>query len=69
MAFICFVDKDRQWFKSSYGIDIKEGPRDISIYGHAIMSNDLFITKNLKKDKRFHDMTSSICKTCEEYKN
>ena len=55
IALISLIDKDRQWFKSSVGIDAKESSREISFCGHAIHENDLFLVRNALEDERFFD--------------
>lgn len=69
-AFIAVVDKERVWFKSTFGTDTKESPRDMSICGHAIcneitndMTSRLFEVPDVNKDKRFSD-NPLVTKTC-----
>jgi PAS domain S-box-containing protein len=53
MAVISFVDAERQWFKSSFGVEIKQTPRDISFCTHAIEQTDIFIVSDALSDSRF----------------
>jgi diguanylate cyclase (GGDEF)-like protein len=55
IALVSLVDEDRQWFKSSQGLDASETPRDISFCGHAILGEDVFSIPNAMLDRRFHD--------------
>ncbi len=52
---ISLIDNDRQWFKSSVGLNVTETPRDISFCGHAILGDDLFIIEDVSRDERFAD--------------
>ena len=52
---ISFVDSDRQWFKSRRGVEPRETSRDISFCAHGILSNELFIVSDARKDLRFAD--------------
>ena len=55
IALVSLVDKDRQWFKSSCGLDASETPRDISFCGHAILGEGIFLIPNALVDSRFKD--------------
>ena len=55
IALVSLVDKDRQWFKSCYGLGVKETARDISFCGHAILGADIFVVENALEDNRFTD--------------
>ncbi len=55
ISTITLVDKDREWFKSVQGLQTREGPRDISFCGHALMSKVLLIIEDTLADSRFAD--------------
>ena len=52
VAIITLVDTDRIWFKSSYGLDVDEIPRDPGLCSSAIMADDIYIVENAKIDSR-----------------
>ncbi len=56
-SFIEFMDGDRQWFKSKYGLpdEYIETPRDIAVCSHTICQSDLLYVPDLSKDERFAD--------------
>ncbi len=56
IAMITLVDKDRTYFKSKYGVNLEEAPRDLSFCSHAInQEEDLMIVHDARKDPRFVD--------------
>ncbi|ART80174.1 GGDEF domain-containing protein [Oceanisphaera avium] len=55
IAVINFIDRDRQWFKSVLGLDVRQTPLNISICVHAITQPDLFIVPDTRLDARFTD--------------
>ncbi len=55
ISTITLVDKNREWFKSVQGLEKREGPRDISFCGHALMSEILLVIEDTLADPRFAD--------------
>ncbi|MBR9914976.1 MAG: GAF domain-containing sensor histidine kinase [Algicola sp.] len=55
ISLITVLDKDRNYFKSHYGIPFNESPRDISFCGHAILEDDIFIITDSRQDDRFKE--------------
>ncbi len=55
ISLISLIDEDRQWFKSKFGIEDSQTPRDISFCQYAIMSEDLFEVTDSLEDDRFKD--------------
>lgn len=55
ISTITLVDKNREWFKSVQGLEKREGPRDISFCGHALISEFVLIIEDTLNDQRFAD--------------
>ena len=56
ISLFSLLDKDRQWFKSVYGIDLKETLRSDGFCHHLIDgTKSLFEIKNAPNDPRFKD--------------
>lgn len=55
MAIVSIVDAEREWFKSSLGVDLTETAREVSFSGHAILGDDLLVVPDTTRDERFHD--------------
>ena len=52
VAIITLVDHNRIWFKSAFGLDAEEIPRSPGLCSSAILSEDLYIVEDARKDPR-----------------
>lgn len=56
ISLITLIDEQRQWFKSRYGAEFTQTPREFSICGHAICGDDdFFEVRDTREDARFSD--------------
>ncbi|WEK46227.1 MAG: EAL domain-containing protein [Candidatus Andeanibacterium colombiense] len=52
-AAVSLIDKERQWFKSRFGVPFTETTRDIAFCTHAVASRDVLIVPDATLDDRF----------------
>ncbi len=53
IAYVSFVDRDRQLFVSKQGVPFDEIPRSLSFCSHTIALNTMLVVEDLAKDERF----------------
>jgi GAF domain-containing protein len=56
ISLITIIDSSRQWFKSNYGIDVRETGREYSFCAHAINTpQKIMVVPDSRLDERFAD--------------
>ncbi len=55
ITLISLLDEERQWFKSHYGLDVEETPREMSFCQYAILDDQIFEVQDSHTDQRFAD--------------
>ncbi|MBB1193961.1 hypothetical protein DNC80_09830 [Flavobacterium sp. SOK18b] len=55
IALVSLIDKDRQWFKASVGLNASETSREDSFCQYTIMNNHVFEVENATEHELFYD--------------
>lgn len=55
IALVSLVDRDRQWFKSTYGLCAAETSRDVSFCSHVVYNQFPLVVQDARQDPRFAD--------------
>jgi PAS domain S-box-containing protein len=55
MAIISLIDADRQWFKASVGMDVRETPRRIAFCNQVVEKGEAVTVPDTREDERFVD--------------
>jgi len=55
IALVSLLDVDRQWFKSTAGLDATETTRDDSFCTYAILEDDMLVIPDAHADPRFRE--------------
>jgi phosphoribosyl 1,2-cyclic phosphodiesterase/DNA-binding response OmpR family regulator len=55
VALVSLVDRERQWFKSAHGVEIRQAPRETSFCAHAVAARKLLVVPDALADDRFAD--------------
>src|SRR3954463_14703300 len=53
MAYITFIDANRQWMKARRGLDICEVNRELSVCNYTLLQNQVLEIEDLQQDERF----------------
>lgn len=55
IALVSLIDEERQWFKSTVGLEASETPRNISFCQYTIMGDDIFEVANALENELFSE--------------
>lgn len=54
-SLVSLIDAQRQWFKSSHGLDVRQTSRDVAFCSHTILQDRPLIVPDAREDPRFED--------------
>lgn len=60
IAYVAFVDEDRQYFKSVCGLDARESPRLQALCSHTLLTTDGIIAPDTLREPRFADLPNVV---------
>ncbi|PSB17702.1 diguanylate cyclase [filamentous cyanobacterium CCP2] len=55
IAFVSLVDESRAWFKSCYGLKLREVPRNSTLCSFALLCNEVLVIPDTQQDDRLQD--------------
>jgi two-component system NtrC family sensor kinase len=55
IVLVSFVDRERQWFKSHFGLEATESSRDSAFCAHTILGDSPLVVSDARLDPRFCD--------------
>jgi adenylate cyclase len=55
IAYVAFLDGERQWFKSVCGLNLSQVPRQTSLCSHTILSMEPILCPDTRNEPRFSD--------------
>lgn len=55
IALVSLIDRERQWFKSRYGVDVTSAPKEFSFGGLTMSGDEVLVIPDIREDERFRD--------------